>query len=447
MNSDLNPNPAAGPGARLVVGIDAGGTRTRAVLADADAGRTLGEGVAGPGNALTVPSAELAGHLAEAVASAVPTAERARVAAVVGGFAGAARSPDAEPGRARARAALTAALTRLGIGDAAVEVYSDIEAAFAGAPGRPADGLALVAGTGAVAARIEGRALVATCGGDGWLLGDDGGGFWIGREAVRAALRAADGRGRATALTAAVGQALGVPAPALPPTGSEPGTTSPDGGASTLPAECGVPGFPAGGGVSGSAREGGSRPLPADGGSGRLPGRGGSPAPGGDGGSGGFPGDGDVAPGNGRGSWPFLGDGVSGGFSGGGADPVSGPRGGLWASPRRAAYRAALLPAVMNRPPVRLADLAPLVPRAAAEQDAVAEAILQEAATHLAGTVAALGPRPGEVLVVTGGLVAPDGPLLRPLTERLAHLGLTITPVPDGRSGAVALARLLAARR
>ncbi|MFJ9561363.1 BadF/BadG/BcrA/BcrD ATPase family protein [Streptomyces fuscichromogenes] len=340
MNSDLNPR------SRWVVGIDAGGTRTRAVLADADAGdgRVLGEGVAGPGNALTVPAPELADHLAQAVASAVPQAGRARVAAVVGGFAGAARAPEEEPGRARARAALTAALNRLGIGTGAVEVYSDIEAAFAGAPGQPADGLALVAGTGAVAARIEGRVLVATSGGDGWLLGDDGGGFWIGREAARAALRAADGRGEPTALTAMVGQALGIPDRVLP-------------------------------------------------------------------------------------------------LGGSGSDDSG------WAPAPRAAYRAYLLPAVMDRPPVRLADLAPLVPRAAARKDAVAAAVLGEAAAHLAATVAALGPRPGETLVVTGGLLAPKGPLLAPLTERLCDPDLTITPVPDGRAGAVALARLLVTDR
>ncbi|WP_089104919.1 BadF/BadG/BcrA/BcrD ATPase family protein [Streptomyces hyaluromycini] len=334
MNSDLNPRLG------WVVGIDAGGTRTRAVLADAVDGRPLGEGVAGPGNALTVPGPELADHLAEALASAVPEAGRARITAVAGGFAGAARAPEEEPGRVRARAALTAALTRLGIGTEAAEVYSDIEAAFAGAPGQPADGLALVAGTGAVAARIEGRVLVATSGGDGWLLGDDGGGFWIGREAARAALRAADGRGEPTALTAAVGRALGIPASALPPA-----------------------------------------------------------------------------------------------------------EGALWRQESRAAYRASLLPAVLDRPPVRLADLAPLVPRAAAEKDAVALTTLREAAAHLTATVAALRPRPGEALVVTGGLVAPDGPLLAPLTARLSHLDLTITPVTDGCAGAVALARLLATGR
>ena len=40
-------------------------------------------------------------------------------------------------------------------------------------------------------------------GGHGYLLGDEGGAFWIGREGVRAVLRAADGRGAPTALRAA----------------------------------------------------------------------------------------------------------------------------------------------------------------------------------------------------------------------------------------------------
>ncbi|MFF4113369.1 BadF/BadG/BcrA/BcrD ATPase family protein [Streptomyces sp. NPDC001714] len=370
MNSDVHPRPD------WVVGIDAGGTRIRAVLADAGDGRALGEGVAGPGNALTVPGPELADHLAEAVGSAVPEAGRARVGAVVGGFAGAARAPEEEPGRVRAQAALAAALIRLGVSTAAVEVYSDVEAAFAGAPGRPADGLALVAGTGTVAARIEGRVLHATSGGDGWLLGDDGGGFWIGREAARAALRAADGRGGPTALTAAVGRALGLPASVLPPAGSGPRTPPADAGPFMPPAD---------GGPATPAADGGSATPPAD--------------------------------------------------------------GDRWAPALRAAYRAYLLPAVMDRPPVRLADLAPLVPPAAAERDTVAAAILQAAAAHLAASVAALGPRPGEALVVTGGLVAPDGPLLSPLTERLAPLGLVITPVTDGCAGAVALAQLLVTGR
>ncbi|WP_405632270.1 ATPase [Streptomyces sp. NBC_00016] len=336
MNSDLNQVRD------LVVGLDAGGTRTRAVLADLGDGRTRGEGTAGPGNALTVPGPELADHLAEALARAVPEPLRGRVAAVAGGFAGTGhqRQGADEPGRVRARTALSGALARLGITAPTVDVHSDIETTFATAPGHPADGLVLVAGTGAVAARIAARAPTATSGGDGWLLGDDGSGFWIGRAAVRSALRAADGRGAPTVLARAVGRELGLPPGVLPPEAY---------------------------GVTDTA---------------------------------------------------------------------------AWSAVLRTAYRAQLLPAVMDRPPVRLADHAPLVVRAAEEEDSVAGEILREAARRLTQTVTALAPRPGEPLVVTGGLLAPHGPLLTPLTERLAHLALTLTPVSDGSPGAVALARL-----
>ncbi|WP_199831986.1 hypothetical protein [Streptomyces acidiscabies] len=101
---------------------------------------------------------------------------------------------------------------------------------------------------------------------------------------------------------------------------------------------------------------------------------------------------------------------------------------------------------MMERRPTDLAAHAPLVTRAADEGDEVARQILQEAAAALVETVAALSPRPGEPLVVTGGLLAPNGPLLAPLTEHLTPLGLTISPVVDGSAGAVALARIAAAR-
>ncbi|MBK6016367.1 N-acetylglucosamine kinase [Streptomyces sp. MBT53] len=212
MSNDLNQEFVGD----LVVGLDAGGTRTRAVLATAEDGRPLGEGAAGPGNALTVPVPRITEHLVEAIAQAVPEAARARVVAVAGGFAGATAASTEEPGHVNARTALTAALRRLDIPADRIRVCSDIEAAFASAPGTPADGLALVAGTGAVALRITDRRSTATVDGDGWLLGDDGSGFWIGRSAVRAALRMADGRGPTTILAGSVGQALGVPAEALP---------------------------------------------------------------------------------------------------------------------------------------------------------------------------------------------------------------------------------------
>ncbi|CAM5387061.1 hypothetical protein SALBM311S_10344 [Streptomyces alboniger] len=79
---------------------------------------------------------------------------------------------------------------------------------------------------------------------------------------------------------------------------------------------------------------------------------------------------------------------------------------------------------------------------AAAAKDAVAQAVLDEAADLLTDTVRALEPNPGERIVATGGLLGPDGPLTPLLTARLSTLGLTLDWVADGSRGAVALARL-----
>ncbi|MFH8655423.1 N-acetylglucosamine kinase [Streptomyces afghaniensis] len=365
----------------LVIGIDAGGTRTRAVLATADDGRPVGEGAAGPGNALTVPLPQLTEHLAEAIGRAVPEPVRDRVVAVAGGFAGATDAAADEPGRRNALAALTTALHRLGIDAGPPVIGSDIEAAFASAPGTPADGLALVAGTGAVAMRITDRRGTVTVDGDGWLLGDDGSGFWIGRAAVRAALRMADGRGAPTVLAEAVGRELGVPGDALP------------GGASGGAVRRLSPDV-----VSGTAEGGASRD------------------------------------GRHEKAQPVTGPTAVDGWSAGHIP---------WPRPHREAYRRHLLPAVMAEAPVRLARLAPLVVAAARDaEDPVALAILDEAADQLTETVRALEPSPGERVVATGGLLGPDGPLTDRLEARLHALGLTLDWVPDGCRGAVALARL-----
>lgn len=81
----------------------------------------------------------------------------------------------------------------------AVLLAHDSTTSYLGALG-PREGAVVASGTGAVTLAV-GPAEVRRIDGWGHLLGDAGSGFWIGREALSAVLRAHDRRGRTTALT------------------------------------------------------------------------------------------------------------------------------------------------------------------------------------------------------------------------------------------------------
>lgn len=170
----------------ITAAVDLGKTRCRLAVMDAGERRVL-SGVGAPGLAT-------ASGVDDAIAAILPLLEQAGpVEALGAGAAGAWAAPDAAGELARRIA--DAAGARLA-------VASDVVAAHAGAlEGAP--GTLLIAGTGAVAlgADDDGVRLV-----DGWGpdIGDLGGGSWLGREGIRASLRARDGLGEATALTDAL---------------------------------------------------------------------------------------------------------------------------------------------------------------------------------------------------------------------------------------------------
>jgi len=70
-------------------------------------------------------------------------------------------------------------------------------------------GVSLVAGTGVACLAVPESGEPRIVGGHGFLLGDEGGAFWIGRQGVRAALRSGDGRGAPTSLTGAAERRFG----------------------------------------------------------------------------------------------------------------------------------------------------------------------------------------------------------------------------------------------
>ena len=103
---------------------------------------------------------------------------------------------------------ITAALTAAGV-DAPFVVESDLLAMFC-AGSSDLDGHALVAGTGSAAIRVRGGEVEGVSDGSGWLLGDEGSGFWIGHHVVRAVVADLDGRGPSTGLTPLVLAQLGI---------------------------------------------------------------------------------------------------------------------------------------------------------------------------------------------------------------------------------------------
>lgn len=160
----------------LVVGADVGGTSSRVAVAALD-GRVLAWGTGGPGNPHSV-GVEGSAREIRAVMDRVLGAIDGQVVRVVIGLAGGSRAA-AYPGFLRA-----AVPARV---DAPAALVSDLSVAFASATSADR-GLVLVAGTGSVAGDIVDGQLVAQRDGWGWLLGDQGSGFWIGRAAVRATL-------------------------------------------------------------------------------------------------------------------------------------------------------------------------------------------------------------------------------------------------------------------
>ncbi|MDO3703380.1 BadF/BadG/BcrA/BcrD ATPase family protein [Micromonospora sp. C28SCA-DRY-2] len=162
----------------VVVGLDVGGTSTRATALTLD-GRRLGDGRAGGGNPTSHGADRAAAELLAALRGALAATDPGRVRAGTIGLAGAGRLLADPAGRAAFDRAWHDAGLRC-----PYAVHGDALVAYASGTAAP-DGTVLIAGTGAIAAQVHDLRLDRVADGHGWLLGDAGSGFWLGREAVR----------------------------------------------------------------------------------------------------------------------------------------------------------------------------------------------------------------------------------------------------------------------
>src|SRR3954447_16149962 len=173
-----------------VLGIDAGGTKTVCLLADAQ-GAVVSEGRGAGANLHTAGELAVEKVLHEAMEAAIGDRDLTP-AAVCLGIAGVDRDDEMRTVRAIMR--------RIGYKSRVLVVNDALIGLVAGARDEP--GIAINSGTGSIVYGRNARFEAARAGGWGHLIGDEGSGYWIGRAALAAVMRASGGRGPGTALSA-----------------------------------------------------------------------------------------------------------------------------------------------------------------------------------------------------------------------------------------------------
>ncbi len=169
------------------LGVDGGGSKTLAVVVDAQ-GHEYGRGRAGSANYAAVGLDRAVHNIYDAVKQATSDVSCSLPLAKAWlGLAGIDRPSDA--------VLLSSYLRELA---AFVLVTNDAELLLS-ALGKDA-GLVLIVGTGSIALARAQDGTITRVGGWGHILGDEGSGYDIGRRGLQAAVRAADGRGKATLL-------------------------------------------------------------------------------------------------------------------------------------------------------------------------------------------------------------------------------------------------------
>jgi N-acetylglucosamine kinase-like BadF-type ATPase len=193
----------------LCLGVDGGGTNTRAAILDRH-GRLRGEGRADAANFLRVglTTAVTNIHLAVEGACRAAGIETHDIAAACIGLAGV--------GNTKHRIEMENALHgTLGIRRMSIE--TDARVALAGATNLE-PGVVIIAGTGSIAYGVNQHLEYARAGGWGPAMGDEGSGYYIGRRALAAVVSAYDHRSPPTSMTEAVCHHFGVSTPPeLPP--------------------------------------------------------------------------------------------------------------------------------------------------------------------------------------------------------------------------------------
>lgn len=194
------------PNRDLVFGADGGGTKTLGVIADRRR-NVLARHQVGPSNPNVVGFDVAADNLRSLIILCCTEAgcSPRDLASLVLGLAGA----GSESEQGKVVSLVNERFRASGAGNLPVTVVHDariaLEGAFGGGPG-----IAVIAGTGSVVIGKSAETRIARVGGWGRALGDEGSGYFIARESVRAVTREIDGMGNAGALREALAERHGL---------------------------------------------------------------------------------------------------------------------------------------------------------------------------------------------------------------------------------------------
>lgn len=188
----------------MFLALDAGASHVRAVLAG-PRGPVLAHSEAGPANPYALGAEAADRQRRRAIRACLRQARipPQAIAAVAIGSAGISQGAGARDLARRTRRILPGARVR---------VVTDGEIAHIGAL-RGQAGITIISGTGSIVWGRSRSGAWARAGGWGWLLGDEGSGQWLGRQAYAAVLRALDGSGPRTSLTPRLLRQLRLPSP------------------------------------------------------------------------------------------------------------------------------------------------------------------------------------------------------------------------------------------
>ena len=182
--------------ARYILGIDGGGTKTEVAVAT-DTGEIISKAYSGPSNWTTTPRKVAIENIIEGIESALRQIPNIKISLISAGVAGVAKK----------EWELRDFLFSLNIANDVI-VTTDAHIALVGAL-LDTEGIIVIAGTGSIGYGRRNNTEKRT-GGWGYLLGDEGSAYDVGRRGIIAGLKAYDGRGEETVLLDMIYEYLGV---------------------------------------------------------------------------------------------------------------------------------------------------------------------------------------------------------------------------------------------